>query len=141
VALVFKARLESAEVAEDRAAPQPRRLDRLTEQIIGAPIEVHRQLGPGLTESAYEECLCYELSQLGLPFQRQVHLPISYKGIKLDCGYKMDLVVDDSVVLELKTGDRLLPLHAAQLLTYLKLSRKTIGLLLNFNEPVVSAVK
>ena len=141
MALVFKARLESAEVAEDRAAPQPRRLDRLTEQIIGAPIEVHRQLGPGLTESAYEECLCYELSQLGLPFQRQVHLPISYKGIKLDCGYKMDLVVDDSVVLELKTGDRLLPLHAAQLLTYLKLSRKTIGLLLNFNEPVVSAVK
>jgi GxxExxY protein len=112
-------------------------LDRLTEQIIGAAIEVHRQLGPGLMESAYEECLCYELSQLGLPFQRQVHLPVSYKAIKLDCGYKMDLVVDDSVVLELKTVDRLLPVHTAQLLTYLKLSGKTVGLLLNFNEPVL----
>jgi len=137
VAAVFKARPESAEGAEDRVAPEPRRLDRLTEQIIGAAIEVHRQLGPGLMESAYEECLCYELSQLALPFRRQVQLPISYKGIKLDCGYKMDLVVDDSVVLELKTVDRLLPVHTAQLLTYLRLSGKTVGLLLNFNEPVL----
>ena len=137
MALVFKARPESAEGAEDRVAPRSQRLDRLTEQIIGAAIEAHRQLGPGLMESAYEECLCYELSQLVLPFQRQVHLPISYKGIKLDCGYKMDLVVDDSVVLELKTVDRLLPVHTAQLLTYLKLSGKTVGRLLNFNEPVM----
>jgi GxxExxY protein len=137
VALVFKARLESAEGAEDCAAPRPLRLDRLTEQIIGAAIEVHRQLGPGLMESAYEECLCYELSQLGLPFQRQAHLPVSYKGIRLDCGYKMDLVVDDSVVLELKTVDRLLAVHTAQLLTYLKLSGKTVGLLMNFNELVL----
>jgi GxxExxY protein len=137
VALALNARPESAEGAEDRAAPRSLGLNRLTEKIIGAAIEVHRQLGPGLMESAYEECLCYELSQLVLPFQRQVHLPISYKGIKLDCGYKMDLVVDDSVVLELKTVDRLLPVHTAQLLTYLKLSGKTVGLLLNFNEPVM----
>jgi GxxExxY protein len=94
-------------------------LDGLTERILGAAIEVHRQLGPGLPEPAYEECLCYELSQLSLVFERQVHPPVSYKGIKLDCGYKMDLVVDDSVVCELKTVDCLLPVHVAQLLTYL----------------------
>jgi GxxExxY protein len=128
------ARLESA---ESRAASPPRRLDRLTELIIGAAIEVHRELGPGLMESAYEECLCYELSQIGLPFERQAHLPVSYKGIGLDCGYRMDLVVDDSVVLELKTVDRLLPVHTAQLLTYLRLSGKAVGLLLNFNEAVL----
>ena len=110
---------------------------RLTERIIGAAIEVHRHTGPGLMESAYEECLCYELNQLGLNFQRQVALPITYKGIKLDCGYKMDLVVEETVVLELKTVDQLLPIHTAQLLTYLKLSGKPIGLLINFNEPVL----
>ena len=135
--LVVNASPESAEGAEERVVRRPQRLERITERIIGAAIEVHRHLGPGLLESAYEECLCYELSQLGLPFERQVHLPISYKGIKLDCGYKMDLVVDDSVVLELKTVDHLLPVHVAQLLTYLKLSGKTVGLLLNFNEPVL----
>jgi GxxExxY protein len=106
--------------------------------IIGAAIEVHRQTGPGLLESVYEECLCYELSQSGLSFRRQVQLPISYKGIKLDCGYKMDLVVEDTVVLELKTVEHLLPIHSAQLLTYLKLSGKKIGLLPNFNEPVLT---
>ncbi len=110
---------------------------RLTERIIGAAIEVHRQTGPGLMESAYEECLCYELSQLGLSFKRQVPLPVTYKGIQLDGGYKMDLVVEDTVVLELKTVDQLLPVHTAQLLTYLKLSGKPIGLLINFNEPVL----
>ena len=88
-------------------------------------------------ESAYEECLCFELSQLGLSFKRQVPLPVTYKGIKLDCGYKMDLVVEDTVVLELKTVDQLLPIHTAQLLTYLKLSGKPIGLLINFNEAVL----
>ncbi|MBZ5621308.1 MAG: GxxExxY protein [Acidobacteriia bacterium] len=112
-------------------------LDRLTELIIGAAIEVHRVTGPGLMESVYEECLCYELSQLGLNFQRQVPLPILYKGIKLACGYKMDLLVEDAVVLELKTVDQLLPVHSAQLLTYLKLSGKKVGLLLNFNEPIL----
>jgi len=131
-----KANPERAGGAELRGA-RTRDLNRLTELIIGAAIEVHRHLGPGLLESAYEECLCYELSQLGLRFVRQVHLPVGYKGIKLDCGYKMDLVVEDSVILELKTVDHLLPIHSAQLLTYLKLSGKKVGLLLNFDEPIL----
>ena len=125
---------ERAEVAEGKSAT---RLDLLTEQIIGAAIEVHRHTGPGLMESAYEECLCFELSRLGLNFKRQVSLPVIYKGIKLDCGYKMDLVVEDTVVLELKTVDQLLPIHTAQLLTYLKLSGKPVGLLINFNAPIL----
>jgi GxxExxY protein len=107
--------------------------EKLTQPIIGAAIEVHRNLGPELLESAYEECLCYELRQCGLSFKRQVDLPVSYKGIKLDCGYKMDLVVEDKVVLELKAVEQLLPIHSAQLLTYLKLSGKRVGLLLNFH--------
>jgi GxxExxY protein len=112
-------------------------MESITDQIIGAAIEVHRETGPGLLESVYEECLCYELSQRGLHFQRQVPLPVVYKGIKLDCGFKMDLLVEDTVVLELKTVEHLLPVHSAQLLTYLKLSGKQLGLLLNFNEPVL----
>jgi len=114
------------------------KLTALTERIIGAAIEVHRQTGPGLMESVYEECLCYELSQLGIRFERQVQLPITYEGVKLDYGYKMDLVVEDSVVLELKTVEKLLPVHTAQLLTYLKLSGKPVGLLLNFNAPILT---
>jgi GxxExxY protein len=113
-------------------------LTSLTERIIGAAIEVHRNTGPGLMESAYEECLCYELSRMGLSFERQVHLPIVYKGVRPDCGYKMDLVVEDSVVLELKTVDQLLPIHTAQLLTYLRLSGKRVGLLLNFHAPILT---
>jgi GxxExxY protein len=105
--------------------------------IIGAAIEVHRVTGPGLLESVYKECLCYELSQFGLNYQRQVELPAAYKGIKLHCGLRMNLVVEDSVVLELKTVDQLLPIHSAQLLPYLKLSGKKLGLLINFNEPVL----
>ena len=111
--------------------------NRLTEQIIGAAIEVHRHLGPGLLESAYEECLAYEIRQLGLRFERQVYLPVSYKGVDPDCEYRMDLVVEDCVVLELKSVDQLLPVHTAQLLTYLKLSGKALGLLINFNEPAL----
>jgi len=133
-----RSKSEGAEGAEGTGATWLSRLNQLTEQIIGAAIEVHRQTGPGLMESVYEECLCYELSQLGFNFQRQVHLPISYKRIKLDCGFKMDLLVEDSVVLELKTVDQLLPVHSAQLLTYLKLSGKKVGLLINFNEPVLT---
>ena len=133
-----KTKSEGAEGAEVISAPRGVRLNQLTEMIIGAAIEVHRQTGPGLMESVYEECLCYELSQLGLNFQRQVRLPIAYKGIKLDCGFKMDLLVEDAVVLELKTVDQLLPVHSAQLLTYLKLSGKKVGLLINFNEPVLT---
>ena len=109
----------------------------LTERIIGAAIEVHRSLGPGLLESAYEECLCYELGQLKLSFQRQVPLPVVYKGVKLDCGYRMDLIVENSTVLELKTVDRLLPIHQAQLLTYLKLGGSGLGLLMNFHSAVL----
>lgn len=134
----LKSKPESAEGAEGTSAPRLSRLNQLTEQIIGAAIEVHRNTGPGLLEPVYEECLCYELSQLGLAFQRQIHLPLSYKAIKLDCGFKMDLLVEDAIVLELKTVDRLLPIHSAQLLTYLKLSGKKVGLLINFNEPTLT---
>ena len=84
---------------------------------------------------SYQECLCYELSQMGLSFERQVHLPLSYKGIKLDCGYRLDLLVEDSVVVELKSMEQLSPIHSAQLLTYLKASNKQVGLLINFNVP------
>lgn len=111
--------------------------NQLTEKVIGCAIEVHRALGPGLLESAYEECLCYELAQNGVWFSRQVPLPVVYKGIGLDCGYRIDIVVEDLVVVELKTVERLLPIHDAQLLTYLKLYGRPIGLLLNFNVPVM----
>jgi GxxExxY protein len=109
----------------------------VTDKVIAAAIEVHRHLGPGLLESTYEECLCCELSLRGMEFQRQVHLPVSYKGVKLECGYEMDLLVADSVVIELKTVDDLAPVHHSQLLTYLKLANKRVGLLINFNVPVL----
>ena len=109
----------------------------LTDKIIGAAIEVHRHLGPGLLEAVYEECLCYELSQMGLKFQRQVHLPINYKGIKFESAYKMDLVVEDAVIIEIKAIEEMLPVHAAQLLTYLKSANKRVGLLINFNVPIL----
>ena len=111
--------------------------EELTRSVISAAIEVHRALGPGLMESAYEECLCRELSIRRHTFERQVHLPIGYKGVKLDCGYRMDIVVDDTVLLELKAVEQLLPIHEAQLITYLKLSNKEVGLLINFNVPVL----
>ena len=111
--------------------------EKLTEAIIGAAIEVHKQLGPGLMESVYEECLCYELSIHGIVFQRQVSLPVRYKKVKLDCGYRMDVVVEDTVILELKAIEQLHPLHEAQLITYLKLSQKPVGLVINFNVPVL----
>src|SRR6266498_2463388 len=96
--------------------------EQLTEAIIGAAIEVHRELGPGLLESAYEECLCYELQLNSLPYERQAPLPVVYKGVNLECGYIMDIVVANTVLLELKTVEKILPVHEAQLLTYLKLS-------------------
>jgi GxxExxY protein len=107
--------------------------EELTEQVIGAAIEVHRTLGPGLLESAYEECLCHELHLRGIPFQRQMPLPVAYKGVSLDCGYRIDIVVADSVILELKCLEHILPVHEAQLLTYLKLTGKRVGLILNFH--------
>lgn len=112
--------------------------DPRTAPIIGAAIEVHRHLGPGLLESAYEECLCHELYLRGLSFERQVDLPVPYKGLLLGCGYKMDVVVEREVVLELKAIESILPVHEAQLLTYLKLSGKHVGLLINFNTPLLA---
>ncbi len=107
--------------------------EKLTKEIIGAAMEVHRGLGPGLLESAYEECLCHEFTLRGISFKRQKPLPIEYKSIKLDCGYRIDIVVEDKVILELKCADSITPLHEAQLLTYLRLSGVKIGLILNFH--------
>ena len=107
--------------------------DSLTERVIGALIEVHRHLGPGVLESAYEECLCHELSLRGIAFRRQVSIPVEYKGVRLDCGYRADLVVDGRVLVELKTVDALHPIHRAQVSTYLKLAGVEIGLVVNFN--------
>jgi GxxExxY protein len=107
--------------------------DPLTDRVIGLAIDVHRGLGPGLLESAYEECLCYELQTAGLAFARQVPLPVIYKGVRLECGYRPDVVVDNSLVLELKTVERLMPVHDAQMLTYLRLGSFRTGLILNFH--------
>lgn len=109
----------------------------ITQAIIGAAIEVHRALGPGLLESAYEECLCRELSLRGISFERQRSLPVEYKAVKLDCGYRLDLLVEDSVVVEIKAIDTVLPVHEAQLLTYMKIGGWKVGLLINFNVPVL----
>ncbi len=109
----------------------------LTEKIIGAAIEVHKTIGPGLLESAYEECLAHELRLHGLCFGRQVPLPVTYKGVSLDCGYRLGFLVENAVVLELKSVESFQPIHEAQLLTYLKLGGWTIGLLLNFNVPLL----
>jgi len=109
----------------------------ISKEIIGASIEVHRALGPGLMESTYEECLCQELKMRDIPFERQKPLPVSYKGTKLECGYRIDMVVSKKVILELKIVSRLEPIHDAQLLTYLKLSNLKLGLLINFNVPVL----
>lgn len=107
--------------------------EQLTERIIGAAIEVHRALGPGLLESAYEACLCHELSKQGVGFQRQAEMPVVYDGVRIDCGYRLDLVVEGSVIVELKSVEELAPIHEAQLLTYLRLSGLKVGLLINFN--------
>jgi len=112
-------------------------INQITEKVIGAAIEIHKILGPGLLESAYEECLCYELSRARISFRKQVDLPVSYKEVKLDCGYRIDLLVEEEVIIELKTVEKLLPIHEAQLLTYLKMLDKRLGLLINFNVPVL----
>ncbi len=109
------------------------RLNELSQAIIGAAIEVHRTLGPGLLESAYEECLGKELSLRQIPFERQKPLPVEYKGLRLDCGYRLDLLVANMVVVEIKAVDALIPLHEAQLLSYLKLGGWKMGLLINFH--------
>ena len=116
-------------MAEDKAD-----LNRITDAVIGAAIAVHRELGPGLLESAYEACLAHELHGRGVAVSRQKELPVVYKGEKLDCGYRLDLLVEEKVVVEVKAVDALLPIHTAQLLSYLKLSGCRLGLLINFNE-------
>ncbi len=111
--------------------------EELTGKILGAAIEVDSTLGPGLLESTYEECLCHELELRGIRFRRQLDLPVSYKGVLLSCGYRLDIVVEDAVVIELKAVEHLLPIHEAQLLTYLRLSGKRVGLLMDFNVAVL----
>ena len=112
-------------------------LNEITKTIIGCAIEVHKCLGPGLLESAYEECLSYELYEKGLSFRRQQPAPVVYKEIKQECGYRIDLLVEDSVIVELKAVDSIIPVHEAQILTYMKFSNKMIGLLINFNVKVL----
>ncbi len=121
----------------DHRDTETQRLNQITEKIIGCAIEVHRALGPGLLESAYEECLCFELSHCGLKFERQVALPVVYKGVKLDCGYRIDIVVENLVIVEIKAIANILPVHEAQVLSYLKLDNKPLGLLLNFHVSVL----
>lgn len=122
-------------------SPQKHRLallhKELTDQIIGAAIEVHRELGPGLLESAYQRCLCHELELRDLAFQTEVMLPLHYKGLTLDGGYRIDLIVEDRVLVELKAVAELVPVHQAQLLTYLRLSGLRVGLLMNFCAPTL----
>lgn len=105
----------------------------LSKKIIGAAIEVHKMLGPGMLESAYEECLCYELKLRDLNYERQVPVPIIYKEIKLECGYRMDILVENKIVLELKSIECFNPVHEAQILTYMRFAEKRLGLLINFN--------
>jgi GxxExxY protein len=111
--------------------------EELTRQITGAAIEVHKQLGPGLLESAYHVCLAHELRLREIRFSQEVALPVTYKGKRLDCGYRADFIVNDKVVVELKAIEKLEPIHEAQLLTYLKLSGCKVGLLINFNVPIL----
>ena len=117
----------------------PQHLNLVTHDIIGAAIEVHRCLGPGLLESAYLECLCHELRMRNVVFDRGIALPLRYKGLALEQGYRLDLVVAGSIIVEPKSGEKLMPVHQAQVLTYLKLKRLPLGLLINFNVPVLRA--
>jgi GxxExxY protein len=115
----------------------PSRTETIAAEIVDAAVKVHKRLGPGLLESVYEICLCHELSLRGIPFRRQLDLPVRYEGMQLESGLRIDILVDDSVVVELKTVEKLLPVHEAQLLTYLKLSNNRVGFLLNFNVPLM----
>ena len=111
--------------------------DELSRTVIGLALEVHKQLGPGLLESAYEACLAFELGQAGIEFVRQAPIPLTYKGIKLDCGYRADLIVQQSLLLELKSIESIAAIHHAQLLTYMRLASIRTGLLVNFNVPLL----
>lgn len=111
--------------------------DELSNKVLGCALEAHRELGPGLLESAYEQCLAYELNRAKVPFKLQVELPVEYRQIKLDCGYRIDVLVDDRLIVELKSLDQLLRIHEAQILTYMKLAKVKVGLLINFNVEVL----
>jgi GxxExxY protein len=113
--------------------------DSLSSHVIGCAIEVHRELGPGLLESAYEQCLAYELRQSGIEYRLQHPVPIAYKSVQLDCGYRIDVLVENALILELKSVERLLPVHEAQLLTYMRLAKVKTGLLINFNVPLLKS--
>ena len=112
-------------------------VNQITQAVIGAAMEVHRALGPGLLESAYQKCLCRELTVRGIPFECERPLPLEYKDIRLECGYRLDLLVASSVVVEVKSVEALAPIHEAQLLTYLRLGGWQVGLLINFNVPLL----
>ena len=112
-------------------------INHLTGEVIGAAIEVHKALGPGLLETAYEECLCHELALKRIQYERQKPLPVGYKDVRLDCGYRLDLVVENRLIVELKACDTLIPIYDAQLLTYLRLTNIKVGLLINFNVSVL----
>ena len=121
----------------NRRDTEAQRKDPISEAVIGFCIQIHRELGPGLLESAYRECLCYEVSKALLNFEGEKPLPVRYKDVQLDCGYRLDVVVEQKLIVELKTVEVLLPIHEAQLLTHLKLSGFSVGLLINFNVPVL----
>lgn len=114
-----------------------RKMDKLTEKVIGIAIAMHRTLGPGLLESAYEQCLAYDLSKAGIQFKRQVELPVRYKEVNIDCGYRVDFFIEDMLIVELKAVVAITPVHQAQILTYLRLSGCKVGLLINFNVKVL----
>ena len=118
----------------DTTSPE---IERVCQQVVDAAFAVHKKMGPGLLESVYEECLCHELSLRKLSFRKQIDLPVVYKDVRLECGYRIDVIVEGSVLLELKCVEKILPIHEAQLLTYLRLSGTKVGLLINFNVPVL----
>jgi GxxExxY protein len=130
--------LFTAETAETAEMTEEERLNKITESIIGAAIEVHRALGPGLLESAYEACLSFELVERGFKIEQQKPLLVVYKSVKLDCAYRLDILVDGDVIIEIKAVEKLAPIHKAQLLSYLKLSGCKVGLLINFNTTILS---
>jgi len=112
-------------------------INQLSEKVIGLCVEIHRNLGPGLLESAYEECLCYELSKAGIQFERQKPVSVKYKEVNLDCGFRIDVLVDQKLIVELKSVEKVLPIHEAQIITYLKISDIRVGLLINFNSVIL----
>jgi GxxExxY protein len=115
------------------------KFDELSNRVLGCAVEVHRELGPGLLETAYEQCMAYELSRANIPFRLQVALPVQYKQMQLHCGYRIDLLVNDELIVELKSVEHVLKVHEAQILTYMRLAHLRVGLLINFNVPLLKS--